>query len=136
MPPPRYPHAAVKRDERGHGVVLHAIELGYTDTGDKYYVRGCDDHEMANQVRLTINRALKHFGLTPSSWVVDSADKQCYKNCQDEKATHGVGFELHTKDAARRYILEKAKAAPSKVKYNPYSRKKTQKFSDDGTWNP
>jgi hypothetical protein len=136
MPPPRYPHAAQQRDERGHGVVLHAIELGYTDTGAKYYVRGLDTHDLANETRLTINRALRHFGLSPSSWVTDSADAQCYKNCQDENAPHGVGFELHSKNAARNHILRTAREDPSKVKYNPYSRRKSQRFDDDGTWNP
>lgn len=132
----RYPHASRARDERAHGVIQDAIDKGYLDTGQKYIVPGLRDHATANAVRQSITRGLNHFGLSPSAWVTDADGEQCYKDCKDPDAPHGAGFELHSKNQARAYLVKQTGGDPSKLKYNPYAPPRQGRFSDDGTWIP
>jgi len=132
----RYPHAAQKRDERAHGVIQDAIDRGYLDTGQKYVVTGLRDHATANELRISMSRGLRYFNLPPSAWVVDSDGNQCHKDCADPSAPHGAAFELHSKNAAARYIVQATGGDPGKLKYNPYSTGRHGHFSDDGTWIP
>jgi hypothetical protein len=132
----RYPHAAQARDERAHGVIQDAIDKGFLDTGKKYYVGNLPGHEVANEARRAITRGLHHFNLAPTAWVTDTAGEPCWKDCKDPDAAHGAGFELHSKNAARKYIVDSTGGDPSKLKYNPFAPPPQPRFSDDGTWIP
>lgn len=130
----RYPHAAGARDERAHGVIQDAVDKGYLDTGRKYYVPGLPDHETANQTRLSITRGLHHFGLAPAAWVTDEAGNPCYRDCKNPGAPHGAGFELHSKNSARKHVVKTTGGDPAKLRFNPYSPSPRPRFDDDGNW--
>jgi len=132
----RYPHASNSRDERAHDVIQDAIDKGYLDTGRKYVIPGLASHDIANETRVAITRGLRHFGLAPSAWVTDGDGNQCYKDCADPSAPHGAGFELHSKDAARKYLVRETGGDPAKLKFNPYAPPRQGRFADDGTWIP
>ena len=132
----RYPHASGPRDERAHAVIQHAIDSGYLDTGRKYYVPSLPNHEVANLTRMSITRGLHHFNLAPSAWVTDKDGNPCYKDCKDPNAPHGAGFELHSKNEARKHIARSAAGDPSRLKFNPYMPVRQGRFGDDGTWIP
>jgi hypothetical protein len=134
--PGRYPHAAKGRDERAHGVIQDAIDKGYLDNDRKYYVGNLPDHETANQARLSVTRGLPHFGLSPTAWVTDKDGVPCYRNCADPSAPHGVGFQLHSKNAARRYLVTKTGGDPAKLRYNPFAPPRAGRFDDNGVWIP
>ena len=131
----RYPHAAGARDERAHGVIQDAIDKGYLDTGQKYIVGGLPSHDIANQTRVAITRGLVHFGLAPAAWVTDQAGEQCWKDCADPDAPHGAGFELHSKNEARKHVVRQTAGDPAKLKFNPYSPPRQGRFDDNGHWN-
>jgi hypothetical protein len=130
----RYPHASEKRDERAHGVIQDAIDKGYLDTGAKYMIPGLPGHGVANETRLSIGRGLVHFGLCKSAWVADSDGTPCYRDCQDPEAPHQAGFELHSKNKGRRYLVEQTGGNPAKLKYNPFSPGRPGRFNDSGKW--
>jgi hypothetical protein len=130
----RYPHAAGPRDERAHVYVQDAIDKNYLDTGQKYILQGFRDHAAANEVRRSMAAALSHFGLGKASWVTDSDGAQCYQDCKDPDAPHGAGFELHSKNRARRHIVKQTGGDPSKLKYNPYAPRRQGRFDADGNW--
>lgn len=132
----RYPHVAQQRDERAHGVIQDAIDRGYLDSGQKYLIKDLPTHTAAREAQVSIIRGLKHFNLSPSAWVTDSDGNQCYRDCADPSAPHGAGFELHSKRAAQRYLVEQTGGDPSKLKYNPYAPRRQGHFSDDGQWIP
>lgn len=132
----RYPHASKTRDERAHGVIQDAIDKGYLDSGRKYLITGLPGHDAANDARVSITRGLKHFNLSPSAWVTDGDGNQCFRDCKDPSAPHGAGFELHSKTAAKRYLVEQTGGDPSKLKFNPYAPRHQGHFSDDGQWIP
>jgi hypothetical protein len=132
----RYPHAAGTRDERAHGIIQDAVDKGYLDTGRKYYVGDLPTHEAANESRKAITRGLTHFGLAPTAWVTDEAGEPCWKDCKSPEGPHGAGFELHSKNQARKYMVDKTGGDPAKLKYNPFAPARTGRFDDDGTWNP
>lgn len=130
----RYPHAAGPRDETAHEVIQDAVDRGYLDTGRKYYVGDLNGHETANEARKSITRGLQHFGLAPTAWVTDQAGNPCWKACQDPDAPHGAGFELHSKNAARRHVATQTGGDPAKLKYNPFAPPRPGRFDDDGQW--
>jgi hypothetical protein len=132
----RYPHASGERDERAHGVIQDAIDKGYLDTGRKYMIPGLPSHDVANETRLSLGRGLTHFGLCKSAWVADADGTPCYRDCQDPDGPHQAGFELHSKNAGRRYLVKQTGGDPTKLKWNPYSSKKPGRFSDSGKWIP
>jgi hypothetical protein len=130
----RHPHVNPSRDERAHGVIQDAIDKGYLDTGKKYYVGDLPSHEVANESRKAITRGLGHFNLAPTAWVTDEAGNPCWKGCKDPAGPHGAGFELHSKNQARKYIVEKTGGDPAKLRYNPFAPAVSGRFDDDGTW--
>ena len=130
----RHPHVNPNRDERAHGVIQDAIDKGYLDTGRKYYVGDLPSHEVANESRKAITRGLAHFNLAPTSWVTDKDGSPCWKDCKDPEGPHGTGFELHSKNAARKFIVEKTGGDPAKLRYNPFAQAPTGRFTDDGQW--
>jgi hypothetical protein len=132
----RYPHAARDRDDRAHGVIQDAIDKGYMDSGRPYIVPGLPSHEVANQTRQSITRGLHHFGVAPAAWVTDADGNQCGKACQAPDAPHGAGFELHSKNAARKYIVQQTGGDPAKLKFNPFAPPRPGRFDDDGQWIP
>lgn len=134
--PGRYPHVSQARDERAHGVIQDAIDKGYLDSGRKYIVPGFANHESANQGRRSITRGLDHFGLARSAWVTDGDGNQCYQDCKDPDAPHGAGFELHSKDRGRAYVVDDTGGDPAKLKWNPHDARRHGRFADNGTWIP
>lgn len=132
--PGRYPHARGSHDDRAHGVIQDAIDKGYLDSGRKYIVPGLPDHASANEARKSITRGLAHFGLSAAAWVTDEAGDQCGRDCSSPDAPHGAGFELHSKNAARKYIVQQTGGDPAKLKFNPYAPRRQGHFTDDGTW--
>lgn len=130
----RHPHINQNRDERAHGVIQDAVDKGHLDTGRKTYVGGLPDHDTANEARKAVTRGLGHFNLAPTAWVTDEAGEPCWKSCKDPTAPHGVGFELHSKNAARKYIVDKTGGNPSQLRYNPYAQTRPGRFDDDGKW--
>ena len=123
----RYPHAARDRDERAHGVVQDAIDKGYTDTGRPYPIAGMPDHDTARAAQQSVMRALAHFGFPTAAWVTDNDGNQCGRDCQAPGTPHGVAFELHSKDAARRYVVRQTGGDPSKLKFNPYEQRRPRR---------
>jgi hypothetical protein len=130
----RYPHAAGPRDESAHGVIQDAVDKGYLDTGRKYYVGNLASHDIANEARKSITRGLAHFGLAPTAWVTDKDGNPCWKDCKAPDAPHGAGFELHSKNAARKYVVAATGGDPSKLRYNPFTPPRAGRFDDNGTW--
>lgn len=122
------------RDERAHPVVQDAIDKGYLTSGETYWITGLTSHDVANESRLSVGRALEHFGLARAVRVVDELGNPCWKNCADPDAPHGVSFRLSSKDSARAYIAAQSGGDPSKLKYNPYKKKGPGHFNDAGEW--
>ena len=129
----RHPSAMKPADSRSYGVIQHALDSGYKETGEPYVVKGLPTHTIANEARLSVGRGLAHYNLSRACWVVDGDGNPCYQNCVDENAPHGVAFRLLSKQAGRAYIVQKTGGDPSKLKYNPWRRKKPTPFNDDGT---
>jgi hypothetical protein len=129
----RYPHAARPRDESAHEVIQDAIDRGLLDTGRKSFVGNLNGHEVANAARKSLTRGLGHFNLAPTAWVTDEAGEPCWTDCKDPNALHGAGFELHSKNAARRHIVESTGGDPAKLRYNPFAPARPARFDDDGT---
>jgi hypothetical protein len=126
--PNRNPNRVRARDERGHAVVQHAVDLGYEASGEEYLVSPLPNHNVANESRLVISRALEHFGYPRSARVVDADGNPCFKECKDPQASHGVTFRLFGKDGARTYTFRQARGNPASLKYNPYRRRGNSRF--------
>lgn len=120
------------RDERAHPVVQDALDKGHLDTGADYHVPGLPSHEVANQTRISINRALGHFGMSPASRVVDQQGQACFKSCQDPDAPHGVTFRLWSKDGARQHVIHQSGGNPENLKYNPFAKQSGRVVDDAG----
>lgn len=128
----RHPKAMRPRDERAHPVVQDALDRGYLDSGTPYPIDGIPTHDAANEARLAVNRAGRHFNVSTPSWVVDEAGHPCYRDCADPGAPHGVRFRVHSKDAARMHVHQQTGGDPAKLKYNPFQRSSGPRFEDDG----
>ena len=128
----RHPKAMRPADERAHPVIQDAIDRGYVDNGAEYEVNGIASHNKANDARLSIARAGRHFNLSTPCWVVDEDGEPCGAGCEAPDTPHGVRFRLHSKDQARAHLLRQTGGDPSKLKYNPYARPAMPRFSDDG----
>lgn len=102
------------------------MDNGYEDSGTPYIIPNLKNHATANETRLIVGRALEHFGYGRSVWVTDSDGQQCYKNCKDENAPHGVGFELHSKSKRQAHVLAETGGDPTKLKWNPHSRRRNR----------
>ena len=125
-----------KADTRAYPLVQDAIDKGYLESGATYMVRGLPDHATANEARLSVGRALVNSNLAKAAWVVDADGVQCNPlktPCKDEKAPHGVGFRLISKDSGRAYIVRQSGGNPANLKWNPFDRAKPKGFNDDGT---
>lgn len=132
----KHPDRMQARDERAHKVIQDAADKGYLDSGKPYIIQGFPTHDAAVEAMYTLQRGLEHFGLAKSAWVTDEAGEQCYQDCKNANAPHGAGFELHSKNAARRHVVKETGGDPSKLKYNPHARRRQGRFDPDGTWNP
>ncbi|HEY1706407.1 MAG TPA: hypothetical protein VGG75_42585 [Trebonia sp.] len=119
-----HPAAWQERDERAHAIVQDAVDKGYEDSGAKYHVPNLKNHDTANETRKIVARALEHFGYPRAAWVTDKDGTPCYRGCKDPDAPHGVGFQLHSKTKARAYVVGTTGGDPSKLKWNPHSRRR------------
>lgn len=119
-------------DTRAHGVVQDAIDRGFLESGEDYWIRNLPNHQVANESRLSVGRALVHFNLSRTAWVTDADGNPCYRECVDASAPHGVKFRCFSKTAGRRHIVQQAGGDPSKLKYNPFGKRKNEAFDDDG----
>lgn len=124
------------RDETAHPVVQDAIDKGHLVSGERYHVPGLASHDIANKARLSVGRALEHFGLSRTAWVTDADGEPCYRDCKDPAAPHGVGFHLYTKDGSRAHVVRETGGDPAKLKFNPHMRRQQGRFSANGTWIP
>jgi hypothetical protein len=128
----RHPKAMRPRDESAHPVIEQAIAEGYLDSQAVYDVPGFASHAVANQARLSLNRAGHHMNVSTPSWVADEMGEQCYKACKDPDAPHMLRFRLHSKDSARAHVLQQSGGDPSKLKYNPFARGQGAVLDDSG----
>lgn len=110
------------RDERAHGVLRDAIARGYIASGEVYVLPLLPGHDLANEARLSVNRGARHLGAGVAAWVTDAAGVNCWRECADALAPHGVRFRLFAKTAARRYVNGVAQGDPANLRYNPYAR--------------
>lgn len=117
-------------DRRAYPLVDHAIKNGQVGTREQIPVDNLASHDVANDARLSVCRAAKHFNVSVSCWVTDASGENCYRSCKDPAAPHGIRFMLFSKNEARGYIAAKAKGDPSSLKYNPFKR--DPKLDDDG----
>lgn len=122
--------SAGQPDERGHKVIKYAIDRGYVTTGAVYPLDGFPSHDSANESRQVINRAGDHLGVSVAAWVVDGDGEQCFKDCQDPAARHGVRFRLFIKSEARKKVVKDSGGDPAKMKYSPF-RKAEKRIVDD-----
>jgi hypothetical protein len=128
----RHPSAMRLRDERAHPVVQDAYVKGYLDTGADYPVRGLASHEVANQVRLSVQRAQVHLGFAEAARVVDEDGNPCFRACRDPLAPHGVTFRLWSKNGARAHVFRQSAGDPANLKYNPWKRPDPAMVDDRG----
>lgn len=120
--PNRNPNRIRARDERGHPLIRDAIGRGYEASGDDYPVGPFPGHDIANESRLVIGRALEHFGYPRAARVVDRDGQPCHGDCADPAAPHSVTFRLFAKHAARAHTLRETGGDPANLKYNPFRR--------------
>lgn len=128
----KHPNRLQQADDRAHDVVQQALDEGHLESGEPFLISPMPTHTIANDARLSVGRALVHFNLSRTAWVVDGDGEPCYRDCKDENAPHGVKFRLFSKNAGRRHIVQQAGGDPSKLKYNPFEKRKTTAFDDDG----
>lgn len=111
-------------------MVEDALDRGHLESGDTYVVPNMASHRIANEARLSVNRAARRRNLSPSAWVTDQDGQSCYKDCQDPDAPHGVRFRLFAKNQARAHIFQQTGGDPANLKYNPW--KSAPRHGDDG----
>jgi hypothetical protein len=130
--PGRHPNALRPADRRADPVIEDAVGKGFIGSGEPYPIDGITGHQSANQGRLSVVKSARRMNISVSAWVVDSDGKQCWKNCKDPDAPHGIRFRLFSKEQGRAFVTEISQGDPSKLRYNPF-RKKGTKLNDDGT---
>lgn len=124
-----HPHGMRAPDESAHRLIQHAIKRGFLDSGKPFLLPGLPDHASANDARVSVARGLEHFNLGRAAWVTDADGNQCYRDCKDPSAPHGIGFQLHSKNKARQHVAQRD---PSEVKFNPFLRRQSPRFDDNG----
>jgi hypothetical protein len=118
---PRHPFKAQERDERAHPLIERYLSLHGAD-GTEETVPRFGDHATMNGWRLSLNRGARHFGLSPAVIVIDQDGEQCYLDCADPAAPHGVRFAFFQLDAGKAHVLRQSNGQPGQMKYNPYLR--------------
>jgi hypothetical protein len=138
MPEARSRHIgrrAPEADTRADPVIDHAIEHGYLDSGEVFTVPGMASHDIANDGRLSVNRAARRRNLSPGAWVADADGNPCNpakQPCADPGGPHLVKFRLWSKNTARTHIFRETGGDPSKLKYNPWTSHKRVRHDDQG----
>ena len=79
-------------------------------------------HAEANDMRMSWNRAARHYGFSPQAWVEDQGGEQCYLDCADPAAPHRVAVALQPKRSGQGYVAEQSGGDLAKLKYNPFLR--------------
>jgi hypothetical protein len=115
----RHPNALRPRDETAHPLLQDALDKGYLDSMQEYVVSGFPDNTSANEGRLAVRRAARHFNVAVAAFCKEQPD-----------GTWSLHFRCHNKNAARAYVVQQTGGDPTKLKYNPF--KKTPKRDDDG----
>jgi hypothetical protein len=128
--PGGHPNARHEADTRADPIIARMIELGYLGSGEPFDIP-MQDHDSANEGRLSVNRSARRQNLSPGAWVADQHGERCYKDCADPGAPHYLRVKLWPKDAARSHIFRESGGDPAKLKYNPWQRK-TPRYSDQG----
>lgn len=122
-------------DTRAHAVIADALAKGHLESSEPYFVMGLPTHDAANQARLSVGRGLVHHNFARASWVVDADQQPCNPlkaPCRDPKGPHGVAFAIYAKSAARRHVYQQSGGDPQKLKYNPFAKRNTGGYDDDG----
>src|SRR5260221_8884003 len=99
---PRHPFKAQERDERAHPLIERYLSLHGAD-GTEETVDRFADHETMNGWRLSLNRGAQHFGVRPAVIVIDQHGQQCYLDCADPAAPHGVRFAFRDPEDTKDY---------------------------------
>jgi hypothetical protein len=115
----RHPNALRQRDESAHPLLQDALDKGYLDNMQEYVVDGFPDNASANNGRLSVRRAARHFNVSVAAFCK-----------QQPNGTWNLHFRVHSKNAARAYVVQQTGCDASKLKYNPF--KKTPRRDDDG----
>ena len=97
-----------------------------------FTIPGLASHDVANDGRLSVNRAARRRNLSPGAWVADQDGNPCYQDCQDPGAPHLVKFRLWSKNTARTHIFRQTGGDPAKLKYNPWTSHKRIRHDDAG----
>lgn len=118
----RHPFKQRERDCRAHSLIEEYLRRHGTD-GTEEIVRDFGDHATMNEWRLSLNRGARHYGLSPAVIVTGPDGEQCYLDCPDSAAPHGIRFAFHDPADAKAYLARKWTGAdPQPMKYNPYLR--------------
>jgi hypothetical protein len=119
----RHPFKQQPRDTRSHKYLEALLDQGALDSGEDNFVRELDNHNLANETRLTIRRGARHFGISAAVRVLRSDGTQCTYDCPDPDSPHDVALQLFSKEVAWRYLYQQTGGDASKLKYNPYKRR-------------
>jgi hypothetical protein len=118
----RHPFKQQERDTRAYPAIEEYLRR-YGTGGTDVTVRNLGDHATMNEWRLSLNRGARHYGLSPAVIVIGPDGQQCYRNCQDPAAPHGVQFAFRDPEAAKAHLVrEWTEPDPKPMKYNPYLR--------------
>lgn len=121
----RHPGGMRPRDERGHPIVQHAIDLGYLESPDFYVCPGFTSWNAANEGRKAVNNAARHLGVSCSSRtredILAAAD-----------GTFTLRFRVFAKNDGRRHIVQSTGGDAANLAYNPFARAQGPKAGEDG----
>lgn len=129
--PGGHPNARHPADTTADPVIAHAIQAGYLDSGNPFDIP-MPDHESANRGRLSVNRSARRQNLSPGAWVAGSDGEPCKPPCPDPGAPHYTRFRLWSKNAGRTHVFRESGGDPAKLKYNPWTSHKRQRYDDSG----
>jgi hypothetical protein len=129
--PGRHPNAMRQPDKRAYPLLQDAIDGGWVGNRQPYPVENFNTHDAANAGRKSVLKAGRHFNVSVSAWVTDASGENCYRQCKNPDAPHGIRFMLFSKNEGRAYIAGIAEGDPGKLKYNPFA-KRAAKLDDDG----
>ncbi len=119
--PGRSPWKNQPRDTSAHVIIEKYLREHGADSEVKKVIP-MPGHAAANQGRLSLNRGARHFGVSPSAWVVDQDGRRCADGCPDPQAPHAVVFLLWSAASGRAHVYRQAGGNPDNLKYNPHRK--------------
>lgn len=119
-------------DTRADPVIKDAIDRGYLDSGEVYDIPSLPTHGAAVEGMKSLYRSARRQNLALAAWIADEAGDQCGRDCQADNTQHRVRFRLFSKNNARTHVFRQSRGDPANLKYNPWDRARTQRYTDDG----